>query len=1169
MSKKPIKSNLFRFVTLRSPQTIEEKNLNIGFVSFPEEKRAESLALKAVETVTTEEERKTALKTAYDTGFTPVAKRQEVKNLHDNLYMFSNWLMRNKANVSYASIKSNSTGAQELTLDQERVIWDNLFYQTIHKTSTNVREALIQVLVANKFLKAFNAFTNSLSPELAGEIVFTEENEKEFIRRANASIIVPKEVVLSSRKQTLENTSKLPANVANYMKANLEVAQTQKRLQNYEAILGEVQKIEKLYTKKEQARYQVALEAHTSQVEALKKAATPTIQKFLDFESGFEKTLETFPELELPKFEFIKNPEIDRNINTTDPDFQFSQNALNLLNSEDFKNLDTLSEVNKTLEQKIKTQYQTIFNTTPEDTKNVNVRGENISINVENQKPLYSYTGYLNSNSNKESSVIVHLKVEDANNISVTSATYEITNPNNETLYSGTTVKSKKSSLDSVLEIEFFPEKTNFISEGSYKIKAEFTLSSGETLTFGLDDFTIYTDDGYLESKGIFGQCVIKASTENVDKSGNGILYGISQLGIADFRRVEQEVCCYVPGEVSHIENIMAKEYKERTTRNLSSRETSTERNSEREVENLTDTSTTERNEMHNEASSIVNKDTATSFGANASYTGFGATVGMNYNRSSSNAISDSNTQAKTYAQDVTEKALERVIQKTSTKRTSRILQEYEENNSHGFDNRKGDKHINGVYRWVDKVYKNKVVNYGKRLMYEFALPEPAKFLINSQIENNDDAQIITAPKKPVHPKDLKNLSIKSPSDLSESNYQILESIYGIDIDTPLANQIIVNKSKSGVLQKGGGSSSFIAEIPDNYESNYFTVTLSGSVAAGGVKEHMSMVAVVGGITPPAGKYKEFFSNKGSLDKVKDELPYSIHTWDVGAYTLSLKLNCNLTNKAKEEWKSKAYKKIIDAYNIKLQDYNINLKEYEDQLKLQKEELKRKEEEKSVKDKGGLANRAIEKRELKRIAIDLLTKPFDLSTAESHYINEDYKTVNRSESFHKHNEVIKFFEQAFDWEIMAYTFYPYFYGAKANWNESLKLEEGNDPIFKAFLQSAMAKTIIPVRQGFEDAVNWYMKTGEIWNGQGMVTNMDDDLYVSIAEEMKTLQGDVEGTWETRVPTSLTVLQADSVALDEGGLPCNPNCEENGIFSSVKTSPDGVNFDIVGQTNTVA
>ena len=44
---------------------------------------------------------------------------------------------------------------------------------------------------------------------------------------------------------------------------------------------------------------------------------------------------------------------------------------------------------------------------------------------------------------------------------------------------------------------------------------------------------------------------------------------GVVNLGIADFRRVEPEVCCYVPGEVSHIENVMAREYKERSARTL------------------------------------------------------------------------------------------------------------------------------------------------------------------------------------------------------------------------------------------------------------------------------------------------------------------------------------------------------------------------------------------------------------------------------------------------------------------------------------------------------------------------------------------------------------------------------------------------------------------------
>ena len=48
-----------------------------------------------------------------------------------------------------------------------------------------------------------------------------------------------------------------------------------------------------------------------------------------------------------------------------------------------------------------------------------------------------------------------------------------------------------------------------------------------------------------------------------------GKLFGIHNLGIQEYRRVEQTLCCYVPGEVSHIENVMAREFKEKSTRNL------------------------------------------------------------------------------------------------------------------------------------------------------------------------------------------------------------------------------------------------------------------------------------------------------------------------------------------------------------------------------------------------------------------------------------------------------------------------------------------------------------------------------------------------------------------------------------------------------------------------
>lgn len=173
---KPIKSNLFRFVTLRSPQLIEDKE--VGFVSFPEGQNLNNKALAAVKGATTVAARKTALKGAYNTGFTPVAGRKEIRNEHKHLYEFTGWLMRNKSYLSYASIEANLFGANVLSLEEELVIWDNLFYQTIRKESISVRERLIQLLITNQFLKAFIAFRDSFSSELDGKLCLQMKMKK-------------------------------------------------------------------------------------------------------------------------------------------------------------------------------------------------------------------------------------------------------------------------------------------------------------------------------------------------------------------------------------------------------------------------------------------------------------------------------------------------------------------------------------------------------------------------------------------------------------------------------------------------------------------------------------------------------------------------------------------------------------------------------------------------------------------------------------------------------------------------------------------------------------------------------------------------------------------------------------------------------------------------------
>ena len=127
-------------------------------------------------------------------------------------------------------------------------------------------------------------------------------------------------------------------------------------------------------------------------------------------------------------------------------------------------------------------------------------------------------------------------------------------------------------------------------------------------------------------------------------------------------------------------------------------------------------------------------------------------------------------------------------------------------------------------------------------------------------------------------------------------------------------------------------------------------------------------------------------------------------------------------------------------------------------------------------------------------------------------------------------------EQAFEWEIISYNYYPYYWGSRNDWG-TMYQSENIDPLFRSFLRSGMARVVVTVRPGFEDAVQYYMVTGKIWNG-GEVPVIGDPLYVSIVDELKEPQGEKYGkAWITRVPTTLTILQAKTVGLEvEDALP---------------------------------
>lgn len=644
-----------------------------------------------------------------------------------------------------------------------------------------------------------------------------------------------------------------------------------------------------------------------------------------------------------------------------------------------------------------------------------------------------------------------------------------------------------------------------------------------------------------------------------------GKLFGVHNLGVQEYRRVEQTLCCYVPGEVSHIENIMAREYKEKSTRNLLRTEYSTEFASETEIENLNDTTTTERNELSTETAKELQKDK--SFNISGSVTVskdskiFGsitANVSSGYNSSSSS--SQSNTEAKNYAKEITERALERVVQKTTEKRTYKMIKEFEENNKHGFDNREGKEHVTGVYRWVDKSYDNEMINYGRRLLFEVSVPSPAEFYKKAMLWKSKKEA--TASTLPTPPKILAEFGIESLSDINSENSNLAANAYGanitlyesqtqyISVDIPATEVDNKSSSQTQTQPSIGIPTGFVAERIDGVGSlNYKTTTGSAYIAFN-----------FGGYESYNGDWKDkgtknFDYHFALNPQLHGSIPFVVRYKRTNSYSGSCKVKCVSDPALFIEWQEETYLALQTAHQTKLDQYN-------EELKLQQAAQEAESDQQGNANYSNAAlNRLIEERELKRLCIEMMSKPYcydmgksfnDCRTyeckSECGEIENQVTEVLQNEAFEKYAEFIKFFETAFHWEIFSYIFYPYYYNAKCQWSELLQTKN-DDPIFEAFLQSGMAKILVPVRPQFEKAVMWYLETGEIYTDENLVPEIEDDRYLSLLAELQNQDEiKVEGTWKTRVPSTLTIIQAKSTYLeDENGLPC---CDsEDKMFGS--------------------
>jgi hypothetical protein len=656
------------------------------------------------------------------------------------------------------------------------------------------------------------------------------------------------------------------------------------------------------------------------------------------------------------------------------------------------------------------------------------------------------------------------------------------------------------------------------------------------------------------------------AGVATTEQMGQGFKVGIAPLFV-----VQTKLLKYEKGEIAHIENILAGESKKRNLRVLNRIEDILTTDEETTKLTEKDSQTTDKFELSQEINKNQKEemkfDTGLKVNADLGTVKIAASADFAYSNSKDTTEKTAVGQSK----EIINKAVNQITERTRTQHTIRTVKETEEINDHTLANATAN-HVSGIYRWVDKFYLAQVKSYGSRKMLEFVVPEPAAFYLFSKANKRSEGNTVD---KPIYPQ------IWAPYDAPETTddygYRNLFSYKDIKLD----DEDPSNSYMDRVKQNYGNA------LPVQPKSNFrYIKAITTAVPSEGSKEETKTAVGTADLTIPPDYYVnsmsltcsydssdadpqtmkyvaigdmkmdlDEFSNSSTLYNVDNfrgegwvgNIPVSYHL-HVKEFVIEVECLCSLTKEAKDRSRKAIFDAIMLEYNNRLKDYNQWLKEKEDEAKM----------EIVISGNNPDRNREIEKEELKRASIEILTSqrfesfdamryPPTVPSSTPYYGYPDFSFTDVTEE----GRYIEFFEQIFDWHLMTYEFYPYFWGNKGRWT-LLKSLDDNDPIFRNFLQAGAARVIVPVKKNYDAFVDYFIQSsGKIWNG-GEAPNPGDPYWLSVADDMKNdtdnSAGEVVDEWIIKLPTDLVIL--DDVG---SGLPNNVDTLDklNELFPDVK------------------
>jgi hypothetical protein len=621
----------------------------------------------------------------------------------------------------------------------------------------------------------------------------------------------------------------------------------------------------------------------------------------------------------------------------------------------------------------------------------------------------------------------------------------------------------------------------------------------------------------------------------------------VKPAGIADLLVVREHVLSYEPGEIAFVENVARGESFKRHTRRKNVSESSTLTTTFSSSETEHDLQSTDRFGLQRQSQNTI-QDKAGSVAGMGISNAYGPLV------DSSGSSQNTSSQVSTYGQEITRQAVSKMTQSLETQVLQRTTSEFDEAVEHDFNNAAGAKDQIVVYQWLDKIVQAKVFTYGKRVLYDIIVPEPAEFL---DYEMQKWQPELAALQKPT----LFPLEAQWLSDDPKNNnyYQYWASGYGATGIQPAPEpQVNIAKTYGNVSKVPFGNQPVEARsvfevgkdnvpIPEGYKASSVTIMAEAEIwNDAGIWINVDIGKTFVQLNDPNQTPVTL-----ALNGEVREIPLTVYVSGGPAiYSVTVDIVCVRTAQAMAQWQSRTYDAILQASRDRLA-------EYEDRLNTLKAALTIKVAGKSPEEK-----QALIRAELEKSCISILSNQhFDAFDAVEFVVPKDGKTPqDYMPQLYLPNvgpmgRYIRFFQEAFEWDQILYLYYPYFWGRKKYWNDQIQLDD-QDPEFAAFLSAGAARVTVPVRLGYEQAVADFMNKGIVPTEADLLSGVvTTGLYVPFFAEMMGDQGgpdtakpygDPPLEWELRVPTTLIKVRTDNTLpkwASDTWTPVNPGDSE--------------------------